>query len=110
MSSFHRHGSGLGYGALVIEGEETAQDFFAGRGADRVADAVIFRQGFDFVEIVAEVKVVPAVSIADSVIEFAVQAAQFEDAMVAGPLLPPGIFCSPWRPVAGVRLWMWKRL
>src|SRR5439155_20894750 len=67
---FHRHGSGLGYGALVIEGEETAQDFLASRGADRVADTVVLGQGFDFVEVVTQVEVVPAVGVADGFIEF----------------------------------------
>src|SRR5439155_6087740 len=66
---------GLGRGALVIEGEQTTQDFLAGRGADRVADAVVLGQSLNLVEIVAQGEVVPAVGVADGFIEFPVQAA-----------------------------------
>ena len=71
-------------GALMILGQQALEDFFAGGGADGVADAVVFGEGFDFEEVVAEVEVGPAVGVADGEVEFAVQAAQFEDALVAG--------------------------
>lgn len=64
----------------MVEGEQTAQDFLAGGGADGVTDAVVLRQSFDFVEVVAEIQVGPAVGVTDGVVQFAVQAAQFEDA------------------------------
>jgi len=38
---------------LAIEGEQTAQDLLTGYRADRVADAVVLGQGFDFVEALA---------------------------------------------------------
>jgi hypothetical protein len=43
----------LGRSALVIEGKQTAQDFLAGHGADRVADTVVLGQCLDLVEVVA---------------------------------------------------------
>ena len=68
----------------MIKREQTAQDFFAGGRADRVADAVVFGQGFDFVEVVAEVEGLSPVRVADGFVELAVQAAEFADALVAG--------------------------
>ena len=65
----------LGRGALVIEGEQTAQDFLTGRGANRVADTVVLGQGLNLVEVVAQVEVMPAVGVADGFIEYPVQAA-----------------------------------
>lgn len=38
----------------MVEGEEAFEEFLAGLGADGVADAVIFGEGFDFVEVVGE--------------------------------------------------------
>jgi len=43
-------------------------------------------------EAVAEVEVLPAVSVADGVVEFAVEAAEFEDAWRPASALP-GISC-----------------
>ena len=94
---------------LVIERQQAAQDFFAGGGADRVADAVVFGQGFDFVEVVAEVEVLPAVGVADGFVEFAVEAAQFEEALVAALRLLPG-FLLTLATLAGVRSRVWNRL
>jgi hypothetical protein len=60
-----------------------ARNFLAGRGADRKADAIILRERFNVVQIVAEVEVVPAIGVADGAIEFAVQVAQFEQTLVS---------------------------
>ncbi len=68
----------------MVFGEQALEDFLAGGGADGVADAVVFGEGFDFDEVVAEVEIGPAVGVADGEVEFAVQAAQFEDALIAG--------------------------
>jgi hypothetical protein len=43
----NQHG-GLGHGALVVKGEQTAQDFLTGHRADRIADEVVLGQGFGF--------------------------------------------------------------
>ena len=87
---------GLCCGAAVVFGEEAFEDFLAGGGADGVADTVVFGEGFDFDEIVAEVEVVPAVGVADGEVEFAVQAAQFEDALVTGfGEIPPRFALPP---------------
>lgn len=63
---------------MIVEREQAAQRFFAGGGAYRVADAVVFGQRFDFVEIVAKIEIAPPVSVADHPVKFAVQAAQFQ--------------------------------
>lgn len=55
----------FGLGAVVVEGEEAAEDFLAGGGADGIPDTVVFRQGFDFVEVVVELEALPTVSVAD---------------------------------------------
>ena len=59
----------------MVQGEEAAQNFLAGSGADRKADAIILRERFNVLQIVAEVEVPPAISVADGAIEFAVEAA-----------------------------------
>jgi hypothetical protein len=61
----HRFGGLLGLGSLVVEGEEAAEDFLAGGGADGVADAVVFGQRLYFVEIVVELEVLPTIRITD---------------------------------------------
>jgi hypothetical protein len=48
-------------GAVVVEGKKSAQDFFSSSGADGIADPVVLRQGFDFVEIMVKVEVGPSV-------------------------------------------------
>jgi hypothetical protein len=53
---FVRDCSGLQGGAAMVFGEEAFEDFLAGGGADGVADAVVFGEGFDFMEVVAEVE------------------------------------------------------
>ena len=53
----------LGLGAVVVESEEAAEDFFAGSGADGVADSIVFGKGFDFVEGMIELEVMPAIGI-----------------------------------------------
>ena len=73
----------LGHSALVIKGEQTAQDFLAGHMADCVADAVVLGQGLNFLEVVTQVEDIPAVGVADGFIKFPVQAVQFEDTLVA---------------------------
>ena len=77
-------GSRLFGGALVVEGQQAFEDLFAGGGADGVADAVVFRQGFYLVEVVAKVEIGPAVGVTDDVVELAMQVAQFEDALETG--------------------------
>lgn len=74
----------LSRSAPVVFGEQAFEDFFTGGGADGVADAVVFGEGFDFDEVVAEIEVGPAVGVTDGEVDFAVQAAQFEDALIAG--------------------------
>jgi len=41
----------LGLGANVVQGEQPAEELFAGGGTDGVAEAVVFGEGFDFVEV-----------------------------------------------------------
>ena len=41
-------------GALVVEGEEEAEEFLSRGGGDGVADAVVFGERLDFLEVVAE--------------------------------------------------------
>ena len=87
-------GGGLLGGALVVEGQQALEDLFAGDGADGVADAVVFCQGFHLVEVVAKVEVGPVVGVADGVVQLAVQVAQFEDGLVAGFGLFRGFFAD----------------
>ena len=77
-------GNILSGSAAMVFGEQAFENFFAGGGADGVADAVVFGEGFDFDEIVAEVETIQTVSVADGDVEFAVQTAQFEDALETG--------------------------
>lgn len=67
--------------ALVVEVEEAGEEFFAGGGGDGVAGAVVFGEGFDFVEVVAEGEVGPAVGVADGVVELDVEVAELPDAL-----------------------------
>jgi len=85
----------------VVFGEEAFEDFLAGGGADRVANAVVFGETVDLMEVVAEVKVGPAVGIADGDVELAVEAAQFEDALVAGFSFFSGFLADPGDPGGG---------
>ena len=93
----------------MVFGEQAFEDFLAGGGADGVADAVVFGEGFDFDEVVAEVEVGPAVGVADGEVEFAVQAAQFEDALVAGFGFRQRLLADR-ATSAGVRSRVWNRL
>ena len=43
---------GLGFGAGVVLGEQTLEHVAAGGGADGVADAIVFRESLDLVEVV----------------------------------------------------------
>lgn len=74
----------------MVEFEEAGQEVFAGGGGDGVAGAVVFGEGFDFLEIVGErdggavgAGLVPAVGGQDGLIEGVVEGAEAEDA-VAG--------------------------
>ena len=76
--------------AFVVELQETGEEFFAGGGGDGVAGAVVVGEGFDLVEVVAEVDggavgagLAPAVGGEDGLIEIAVEVAEVEDG-VAG--------------------------
>ena len=71
--------------ALVVEGEEAAEEFFARGGADGVADAVVFGERLDLVVVVAEGDLAgPAVGGEHGFVQFAVQGAELQDARVAG--------------------------
>lgn len=67
----------------MILRQQPFEDFLAGGGAEGVADAVVFREGFDLVKVVAEIEIGPAVGVADGAVEFPVEAAQVEDTLVA---------------------------
>lgn len=79
----------IGCGGLLlggppeVQGEQSFEDFLAGGWAYCKAEAVVFGEGFEFVEIVAQIEVGPAVGVADGDIEFAVQAAEFEEILIA---------------------------
>ena len=62
----------------MVLGEQALEHFAARAGADGVADAVVLGEVFNFVEVVRQVEVLPAVSIADGEVECDVQAAKFE--------------------------------
>ena len=66
----------------MVEGEEALEDLLAGSGADGVADTVVFGKGLDFLEVVTEDEVLPAVGVADGGVESNMQAAEFENAAV----------------------------
>ena len=78
----------------MVQRKQEAQDFFAGGGADGVADAVILGKGFYFVEVMIEGKVMPAVSVADGEVEFDVKAAQFEQTFVTACGFFSGLFAD----------------
>lgn len=70
----------------MVEFEEAGEEVFAGGGGDGVAGAVVFGEGFDFVEVVAEgdggavgAGLVPAVGGEDGLVEFAVEGAELVD-------------------------------
>ena len=65
----------------MVEGQQALEDLFAGEGADGVADAVVFCQGFHLVEVMDKVEVGPVVGVADGIVQLTVQVAQFEDAL-----------------------------
>jgi hypothetical protein len=62
----------------VVQGEQPTEEFFSGGGADSVAEAVVFGEGFDFVEVMLQREILPSVGIADGEVEFDVESAQFE--------------------------------
>ena len=68
----------------MVEGEEAFQEFLAGIGGDGVADTVVFGEGFDFVEVMAEVEVGPAIGGEDGFVQFAVEFTEFEDSLISG--------------------------
>ena len=70
-----RCGGGLGFGLDVIQGEEAAQDFFAGGGANCVANAAVLGKCLDLVEVVTEIEVLPFVGVPNCDVEAAVQPA-----------------------------------
>ncbi len=77
-------------GTCVVELEEAGQEVFAGGGGDGVAGAVVFWEGFEFLEVVGErdggavgAGFVPTVGGEDGLVEGDVQGAEAEDA-VAG--------------------------
>ena len=68
-------------GALMVEGEEAAEEFLSGGGADGVADAVVFGERLDFVEVVAEGDLArPTVGGEHGFVQLAVQGAELQDA------------------------------
>jgi len=58
--------------SFMVQSEESLEDFTTGGFADRVADAL-----FGFVEAMAEVKIVPAVSSGDRQVNFNVKLSEF---------------------------------
>jgi hypothetical protein len=60
----------------VVLCEKPAQQFFASSRASRVTHAVVLGKRVYFMEVVPEIKVLPAVSVADREVELAMQAAQ----------------------------------
>ena len=71
----------------MIEGEEPAEDFFAGGGADGVADTVVLGDVSTSWKSWPRSRSLPAVGIADGEVEFAVEAAEFEQALIPRRLL-----------------------
>jgi len=59
--------------SLVVEGKEAFQELLARVRRDCVADTVVSGEGFDFVEVVAEVQVGPTVGSKDSFVQFSVE-------------------------------------
>jgi len=64
----------------VVEGEEAGEEGFAGGGGDGVAGAVVFGEGFDFLEIVGQGEVLPAVGGEDGLVEGDMEGAEGLDA------------------------------
>ena len=64
----------LGLGVGVVLAEQALEHLAAGGGADGVADTVVLGKGLDLVEVVLQVKVLPAVGIANRNVEGHVQA------------------------------------
>ena len=82
------NGRCLGYGILhrgsgsgMVFAEQALEHHAAGGGADGVAEAVVLGKGLDLVEVVLQIEVVPAVSIADGDVERNMQRAQFEQSL-----------------------------
>lgn len=67
----------------MVEGKEAAQDFFARVGTDRVADAVVFGQVFEFVEVVIKTNVGPAVGGEDGLVHLSMEGVEFEKALIS---------------------------
>lgn len=59
--------------------KQAGQERFSGGGGDGVAEAVGFRKGFDFVEIVVQRKVGPAVGREHLLVKLGVELAEFVD-------------------------------
>jgi hypothetical protein len=68
----------------MVQGEEAFEEFLAGGGGNSVADAVVFGEGLDLNEVVAEVEIGPAVGGEDGFVQFAMELAEFEDALISG--------------------------
>lgn len=64
----------------MVEGKEAGEEGFAGGGGDGVAGAVVFGEGFDFLEIVGQGEVLPAVGGEDGLVEGDMEGAEGLDA------------------------------
>jgi len=62
---------------LVVQLKEAFQDFAAGFGVDGEANAVIFGEVIDLVEVVIDVEVGPAVGFEDGVVHLDVEVTEF---------------------------------
>lgn len=65
---------------LVVQLKQAFEDFAAGFGVDGEARAVVFGEVVNFVEVVAEVEVCPAVGLEDGVVHPGMEATEFLDA------------------------------
>ena len=72
---------GLGFVTGVVLAEQVLEHLAAGGGADGVADTVVLVKGLDLAEVVIQVKVLPALGIADRDVEGHVQPPQFEQGL-----------------------------
>lgn len=76
----------FGLGAIVVEGEKVAEDFFAGSATDGVADSVSFGKDLDLVKVMLKFEILPAIGVTDGLVELLVQSSEFEK-----PELPLGL-------------------
>ena len=72
---------GLGFATGMVLAEQVLEHLAGGGGADGVADTVVLVKGLDLVEVVLQVKVLPALGIADRDVEGHVQPPQFEQGL-----------------------------